>query len=351
MRLSPSFDTKLPDFSPRPSIPLETVSLGSLKYSPPKLAIPEVKKPPLIHQLPVDSSYFFKQSAQPKPSHPTLAQPKIKIAPVSKPVTIHPQIPIKKAAPVIQPLPHPAPKLPPPEKPHHNNLEALKKVIQSVTKPSSQDKKIIPIKFTPPPPKPDIEAVKPYNLAPKPSPKSELKSHPLITAKPSMPVPKPAPLPEKTVSQNEPDIQDLISKELEKVISHPLQQPVIKNQPAVSVPKNVPAAPIKQPIQPQAPILTNSHFWDFFLIRVSPRLNPYKSSIRNRTILGVKTAGLVLLALGVFIIINGLATGISLNIIFEAISTLTISGILLFLGENLNMFFEPVNPYKVHEVV
>src|ERR1700682_212643 len=110
MRLSPGFDNQLPDFSPRPSIPLEPISLGSLKYSPPKLDIkpPSEVKPSLPHLQPVDISTFFKQSSQPKPSLPTLSHPKIKITPkivhpILKKVPISP--PVKQTQKTTQPTP------------------------------------------------------------------------------------------------------------------------------------------------------------------------------------------------------------------------------------------------------
>lgn len=367
MRLSPGFDDKLSNYSPRPSIPLETVSLGTLKYSPPKLAVkPQV--PPLLHQQPVDTTIFFKQSAQPKASLPTLSQPIIKTVP-------------KQAPPPL--------KLPPIE---DKNIVALKKVIQSVTKP-----KPTPIKFSPPPIKAPILA-KPIPVF-NPEPKNELKNLnaklneilniPIVHPTPVHTQPQPATLPiqqvpkfvpeekpvQKVTVKNEPDIQEIVSKELEKVSPphpaaqasqqipvkipipeshpeiHPFQKPAHSQQTSPLQIKDVQKSSPPSPLAPTEPLFSQSHIWDLFLIRVNSKLNPYKSVTRGRTILGIKISGLILFALGLFIIISSFFSSFSLNVIFEALSTLTISGILLFLGENLNLFFEPINPYKVHEVV
>lgn len=378
MRLSPSFDNSDVDYSPRPSIPLESITLG--KNSTPFPALPVKLVPKGIDPLspiqkPIEISAFFDKSAQPKASLPTLSnsQKKVNLPPIVIKVeppkanlppqklpevkVVTPVIPsttktIAEITPIIKLTPKPIQPPPPPPIPLvevEKKEVIVKKIVEPLAKPVIKINKPEPIKFIPPPRKSP-----PVEITPIVSQTHDSQNTAQI---------------QNQIHHQLDDIQLSIAAELKK-ITPPAPAPTLPKplSPAISLPSFIQSAPPNPQPQtnPAVKISTEIsqtelseptanfsaiHFWDYFLPISNSKLNPYKSPSRSRVILGVKMGGLILLSLGFIVIGQAFIKGFSLNVIFEAISTFTLSGILLFLGQNLNLFFAPVNPYKIHEVV
>jgi hypothetical protein len=471
MKLSPSFSDHVPDFSPRPTIPLEVNDLATANkpqivyHKGPKL------NDPISSPEPVEVSSLFEHSAQPAAARPTLPPPQIKTQPAKpQPIKVVPkprfEIPVQRPAPPPQ-IPVINQSQPTPARPEPVPTPTPIRVAPSVTpkpQPRVVSKKPGSIKLQPPPkkveplkekpviikeplplPKETIPALKPLlNIPPTlpapqaipvnpqphpvtnlnieiklppvpekaPEPQLEERSEPVLAPIPRNEVKKPeletnheekqdfVPFPaltlepkkdktdEKSLLETEQDLeaqakslQEIIGEELKHIPTRTIPEKVLQpaqikivptiQTPSQPLPAHLPSteAPIisdhkivtpaksgikavkpTKPIQLYKPSFLNTiKLWDYFLPRVNPKINPYKSPTRAKAVLGLKFAGLIFFAGGAGVIIYNFHA-FSVNVVFESFSSLTIGGILLFMAENLNIFFEPINPYKVHEV-